>query len=179
MGVSILGDSRLALSSRLWSPGSSAKSAQPLVMSLSSIRTIMMVSPGPVLHALRTMPTCSLGSAAPSYICTGLALRAQPILRSATAVRHPPHRCHADVLGFLIGRPFLGEQRRPTGHLPRLALFKATAARTKVFSAFSSIFSPSWKSMARLVFPSRLELKRPEGSFRDAPLAKVIFTTCL
>src|SRR5664279_1500847 len=33
--------------------------------------------------------------------------------------------------------------------------------------------------MARLVFPSRLELKRPEGSFRAAPLAKVIFTTFL
>src|SRR5580658_10241646 len=33
--------------------------------------------------------------------------------------------------------------------------------------------------MARRVFPSRLEFKRPEGSFRDAPLAKVIFTTFL
>src|ERR1700730_11357363 len=32
------------------------------------------------------------------------------------------------------------------------------------FNAFSSILSPSWKSMARLVLPSRLELKRPEGS---------------
>src|SRR5215467_9260719 len=33
--------------------------------------------------------------------------------------------------------------------------------------------------MARLVFPSRLELKRLEGSFRAAPFAKVIFTTFL
>src|SRR3989441_10560197 len=33
--------------------------------------------------------------------------------------------------------------------------------------------------MARLALPSRLELKRPEGSFREAPLAKVIFTTFL
>src|SRR5947209_9897720 len=33
--------------------------------------------------------------------------------------------------------------------------------------------------MARLTLPSRLELKRPEGSFREAPLAKVIFTTSL
>src|SRR3954469_25263055 len=49
----------------------------------------------------------------------------------------------------------------------------------RVFNAFSSIFSPSWKSMARRVFPSRLELKRPEGSFRDAPFAKVIFTAFL
>src|SRR5580693_4290266 len=33
--------------------------------------------------------------------------------------------------------------------------------------------------MARRTFPSRLELKRPDGSFRAAPLAKVIFTTFL
>src|SRR6266508_4399722 len=33
--------------------------------------------------------------------------------------------------------------------------------------------------MARLVLPSRLELKRPEGSLSAAPLAKVIFTTAL
>ncbi len=34
--------------------------------------------------------------------------------------------------------------------------FRVTAARTRAFNAFSSIFSPSWKSMARLVFPSKL-----------------------
>src|SRR4030095_7184388 len=69
----------------------------------------------------------------------------------------------------------------PSAHYLLLALdlFSVTAARTRVFNAFSSIFSPSWKSIARLVFPSRLELKRPEGSFRAAPLAKVIFTTFL
>src|SRR5437763_5223461 len=33
--------------------------------------------------------------------------------------------------------------------------------------------------MARRVLPSRLELKRPEGSSSEAPLAKVIFTTVL
>src|SRR6201991_3093946 len=33
--------------------------------------------------------------------------------------------------------------------------------------------------MARLVLPSRLELKRPDGSSNEAPLAKVIFTTLL
>src|SRR5258705_3266688 len=33
--------------------------------------------------------------------------------------------------------------------------------------------------MARLVLPSRLELKRPEGSSNEAPLAKVIFTPFL
>src|SRR5262249_32991147 len=55
--------------------------------------------------------------------------------------------------------------------------FSATAARTSAFNAFSSILSLSWKSMARLVLPSRLELKRPDGSSSAAPLAKVIFTT--
>lgn len=60
-----------------------------------------------------------------------------------------------------------------------LDLFRLTAARTSVFNASSLIFSPSRKSIARRVFPSRLELKRREGSLRDAPLAKVIFTTLL
>src|SRR5580700_10869413 len=34
-------------------------------------------------------------------------------------------------------------------------------------------------SIARLMLPSRLELKRPEGSASEAPLAKVSFTTAL
>ena len=50
---------------------------------------------------------------------------------------------------------------------------------SRLFNASLLIVSPSRKSMARLVFPSRLELKRPDGSFRAAPLAKVIFTTFL
>ena len=41
-------------------------------------------------------------------------------------------------------------------------LVRVTAAQTSAFKASASIFSPSRKSMARLVFPSRLELKRPE-----------------
>src|SRR5438093_12323590 len=49
----------------------------------------------------------------------------------------------------------------------------------RAFRAFSSSLSPSWKSMARLTLPSRLELKRPEGSVREAPLGKVIFTAFL
>src|SRR5882757_8407899 len=44
------------------------------------------------------------------------------------------------------------------------------------FKAASSILSPSWMSIARLTFPSRLELNRPEGSFKAAPLANVILT---
>src|SRR5262250_2466428 len=60
-----------------------------------------------------------------------------------------------------------------------VAVFNATAARMSALSAFSLTLSPSWKSMARRVLPSRLELKRPDGSGSAAPLAKVIFTTFL
>jgi hypothetical protein len=38
--------------------------------------------------------------------------------------------------------------------------FSATAARMSAFRASASISSPSWMSMARRAFPSRLELKR-------------------
>jgi hypothetical protein len=48
-------------------------------------------------------------------------------------------------------------------------VFSATAARMSAFNASSSILSPSWKSMARLVLPSRLELKRPEGPSTRRP----------
>src|SRR5712664_602616 len=47
------------------------------------------------------------------------------------------------------------------------------------FKAASSTLSPSWMSMARLAFPSRLELNSPAGSFNAAPLANVILTTFL
>ncbi len=66
------------------------------------------------------------------------------------------------------------------GGYPRAeASFKAAAARMSAVSAFLSSLSPSWKSIARLTLPSRLELKRPDGSASDAPLGKVIFTTFL
>src|SRR5262249_61180794 len=61
----------------------------------------------------------------------------------------------------------------------RADVFSATAARMSAFNAFSLILSPSWISMARLVLPSRLELKRRDGSLSKAPLAKVSFTTAL
>src|SRR6185436_8535459 len=48
-----------------------------------------------------------------------------------------------------------------------------------VLKAGASTVSPSWMSIARRVFPSRLELKRRAGSLSDAPLAKVSFTTFL
>src|SRR3984893_2420040 len=56
-------------------------------------------------------------------------------------------------------------------------LLRATAWRTSALKADSSTSSPSWMSIARRTFPSRLELKRRAGSLRDAPLAKVSFTT--
>src|SRR5262249_12602091 len=66
---------------------------------------------------------------------------------------------------------------RGAAFLPEV--FSATASRMSAFSARVSIFSPSWMSMARRTFPSRLELNRWEGSFSEAPLANVIFTWLL
>src|SRR5215813_4708260 len=68
--------------------------------------------------------------------------------------------------------------RRGFGLLLPLRL-SATAARMRSFKAASSTLSPSWMSMARLAFPSRLELNRPEGSFNAAPLGNVSLTTFL
>src|SRR5215510_2609680 len=96
-------------------------------------------------------------------------LAAQPRMRSLPWVQSrasPLPGCSRPA-----GRPC----RRPRAE----DLFKATAARMTAFRAFSFSLSPSWKSMARLTLPSRLELKTPEGSFREAPLTKVIFTTFL
>src|SRR5258708_24319607 len=58
-------------------------------------------------------------------------------------------------------------------------LLRATAWRTSALKADASTSSPSPMSIARRTFPSRLELKSRAGSFRDAPLAKVSFTTFL
>jgi GTP-sensing pleiotropic transcriptional regulator CodY len=49
----------------------------------------------------------------------------------------------------------------------------------EILQAAASTLSPSWRSMARRIFPSRLELNGPEGSFNAAPLANVILTTLL
>src|SRR5262249_52767917 len=68
--------------------------------------------------------------------------------------------------------------RRALGLRPASRL-SATAARMRAFKAAWSSFSPSWMSMARLTFPSRLELNRRDGSFSPAPLANVILTMFL
>jgi len=49
----------------------------------------------------------------------------------------------------------------------------------EILQAASSTLSSSWMSMARLTFPSRLELNRRAGSFNAAPLANVILTAFL
>src|SRR5881628_1794624 len=59
------------------------------------------------------------------------------------------------------------------------AAFRATAAFTSALKARASTFSPSWMSIALRVLPSRLELKRRDGSGRLAPWAKVSFTAFL
>src|SRR4029077_2618857 len=82
----------------------------------------------------------------------------------------PAFGLSGDVQIFLVRRGF--------GLLLPLT-FCATAARMRSFKAASLILSPSWMSMARLTFPSRLELNRPDGSFNAAPLANVILTTFL
>jgi len=68
--------------------------------------------------------------------------------------------------------------RTTQDHRPE-ALFSPTAARTSAMKASPSNASPSRRSIARLVFPSRLALNKPEGSNSEAPLANVSFTTPL
>ena len=52
-----------------------------------------------------------------------------------------------------------------------------TAAFTSAVNAPASTFSPSWMSIALRVLPSKLELKRRDGSGVLAPRANVSFTT--
>src|SRR5262245_28123360 len=94
-------------------------------------------------------------------VCDGVPRLARRIaaLTCASGRDHPPPRFFFDA--------------RPDDS------FRLTAARINALNERSSIASPSRLSIARLVLPSRLELKRPEGSLSDAPLAKVSFTTAL
>src|SRR5512134_261702 len=55
--------------------------------------------------------------------------------------------------------------------------FWATAAFTSALNAPASTSSPSWMSIALRVLPSKLELKRREGSGTLAPRANVSFAT--
>jgi len=62
---------------------------------------------------------------------------------------------------------------------PLVARFLATAPRMSSMNAASSSSSPSRRSMARRVPPSRLALNSRCGSSTEAPLAKVSFTAAL
>src|SRR5205823_4584257 len=70
-------------------------------------------------------------------------------------------------------------QTLSNGEGPYFFRFSATASRIRLARAPSSSSSPSRMSMARLTFPSRLELNRAAGSFRAAPLKNVSLTTFL
>ena len=92
------------------------------------------------------------------------------------------------LLFTLVQRNLVEETSAPAAHPHPISdlehdvyrdVFSATAERMSSSSAFSSIVSPSWKSIARRTLPSRLELKRPDGSSNEAPFANVIFTTLL
>jgi hypothetical protein len=66
--------------------------------------------------------------------------------------------------------------RSRAGRVYRFVL-RATAAFTSALNAPASTIFPSWMSIALRMLPSRLELKRCDGSGRLAPLANVSFTT--
>src|SRR2546422_378154 len=93
--------------------------------------------------------------------------------RDVTRKRHAEN-VEAPVTGCAVAG---ASQFQAGPDLPEL--LRATAWRMSALKADSSTSSPSWMSIARRTFPSRLELKRRAGSFRDAPLAKVSFTTSL
>src|SRR4029077_11051204 len=94
---------------------------------------------------------------------------------------HPRHQRTADIrMSRRRTSHRLGQAR--THEAPDFRAddrFRAAAARMSVLKASSSMSSPSWKSIARRVLPSRLELNSPEGSLSEAPLAKVSFTMLL
>ncbi len=87
--------------------------------------------------------------------------------------------CRVPHSKFRVLCEIQSEDFRPGFGLFLPSRLSATAARMRSFKAASSILSPSWMSMARLTFLSRLELNRPEGSFNAVPLANVILTAFL
>src|SRR5687768_3699644 len=127
----------------------------------------------PTMSASRRFPTSRFQPGiAEMYACTG----ASP---SAFAICGlPPERRTTgpcSPFGALVGLAALG---------PGLAFapafeppFWATAALTSALNAPASTLSPSWMSIALRVLPSKLELKRRDGSGILAPRANVSFTT--
>src|SRR5882724_3903910 len=117
-------------------------------------------------------------------------LESEPLkveIKRAVHVGNEEHRARVPPLNHLAFHGLLGNPR--PFRIPQdfaffagfdlPALLRATAWRMSALKADSSTSSPSWMSIARRAFPSRLELKRWAGSCREAPLAKVSFTTFL
>src|SRR6266540_2887396 len=98
------------------------------------------------------------------HLDDGAAPRAAPAPPAAPRCRACAARrsseLHLRVYRFFAGGPFW-----------------ATAAFTSALKARASSFSPSWMSIALRVLPSKLELKRRDGSGILAPRANVSFTT--
>src|SRR3569833_541481 len=130
-------------------------------------------------HSRRTKPArgkrikTERGPGVENYCCAqsrGLLLRAQ------AAVQRSFGRSYWSAMPGVFSR---------IAFLDRLGLafppdvLRTTAARMIALNAPASTSSPSWMSIARLVFPSRLELKSLTGSFNAAPWAKVSFTLSL
>src|SRR5688572_5952864 len=92
------------------------------------------------------------------YTCTG----ASPSALASCGL--PPARSLTG-LAFAFAFAFAGA-----------APLSAAAAFTSALNAPASISSPSWMSIALRVLPSKLELKRRDGSGIRAPRAKVSFT---
>ena len=100
-----------------------------------------------------------------SWIIT-VALRLRESAAAQQVGKTPPIRWlplrSAQVYRFFAGAPFW-----------------ATAAFTSALNAPASTCSPSWMSIALRVLPSKLELKRRDGSWIVAPRANVSFTMLL
>lgn len=78
--------------------------------------------------------------------------------------------------GNAIGEPDGVVRRRRRLRYFARAVLRSTAAPMSALKARTSTSWPSWRSIARRVFPPRLELNSPDGSSSAAPLAKVSFT---
>src|SRR5262245_979966 len=110
----------------------------------------------------------------------GVAMRSRPGARLSMEQEH--RHLHVvvgahEVVGAAHERQIVLAQFQHYRSLPEP--LSATAWRMSALNAASSNSSPSWMSIARRTFPSRLELKSPAGSSNDAPLANVTFTAFL
>src|SRR2546422_9649288 len=96
--------------------------------------------------------------------------------RKKTSSRDVTQQRHAENVEAPVTSCAVAGASQCQARLDLPELLRATAWRTSALKADASTSSPAWMSIARRTFPSRLELKRRAGSFRDAPLAKVNFT---